>query len=68
MSFSHTYDGQPHEMKNAVFLDVELCTTWHNIPEDGILYSHHNENLKSASWKTKDVGRVTNIGLLWRGN
>jgi hypothetical protein len=22
-------------------------TVWHNIPEDGILHSHHHENLKS---------------------
>jgi hypothetical protein len=22
-------------------------TTWHNIPEDGILHSHHHENLRS---------------------
>jgi hypothetical protein len=24
--------------------------TWHNIPEDAILHSHHRENLKSYKW------------------
>jgi hypothetical protein len=33
--------------------------TWHNIPEDGIILSHHHENLKSyvacLFYKAKDL-------------
>jgi hypothetical protein len=52
-----------YTLKNAVVWDVTPCVscknrcfggtlvltraTGHNIPEDGILHSHHSENLKS---------------------
>jgi hypothetical protein len=42
-------------LQSGVFWDVMRCgscknqtrATWHNIPEDAILHSHHRENLKS---------------------
>jgi hypothetical protein len=44
-----------YSLKNFIFWDVTRCgsgkklttATWHNIQEDGILYSHRRETLKS---------------------
>jgi hypothetical protein len=42
-------------------MSVLTRATWHNIPEDGILYSHRCENLKSYI-------ALTGWTLQWRRN
>jgi hypothetical protein len=71
-------------MKNAVFWHVTPCgscknlrfrgtsaltrATWCNIPEDGILHSHHYENLKSylsqdVFYASQDLPRTAKIQI-----
>jgi hypothetical protein len=49
--------------------------TWHNIPEDTILHSHHRENLKSNSYmfvshssdKAEHLEYISIMSRLWLG-
>jgi hypothetical protein len=44
-------------------MSVPTRATWRNIPEDGILHSHHHENLKSYN-----VFGMFKIYFLWYHN
>jgi hypothetical protein len=45
---------------SSEILDLSRAT-WHNIPEDGIVHSHHCENLKSYKAKMVLFEDVTNF-------
>jgi hypothetical protein len=44
-SFIADFSALKMEVIHSSETSVHATSTWHQIPEDGILYSHHHENL-----------------------